>query len=75
MNQFRYVTKTMVSKSKPVYQQILNVTIDGSVLDGRENVTINSQNFIKAMEAMGIKVKESELIPGKGLVIKIKNVL
>lgn len=73
MNVGNVLKQVVKVQPRPIYKPILRLTVDGSVLGEREQVVVNSENFVNAMKNMNIQVKESDLVPGKGLVIKIKN--
>ena len=52
---------------------VLKMWVDGSILEKRKHVNVNSETLIKSLKQMGITVDPKDLSPGKGLVIKIIN--
>lgn len=56
------------------HKPILRLSVDGSILSYPKHITVNSEFLVSAMRELGLKVKDHELVPGKGLTIVIKNV-
>jgi len=60
----------LITKTSTLNKPILRLAIDGSVLRYPKHITVNSELLVSAMR----ELKESDLVPGKGLTIMIKNV-